>query len=160
GDVALVDRRRLDRAVWPSDHVACANLRRPPVERVRREHPGSKRITDGSPDVASSRSMLAWSAAMGLGCRKNGCGVWCSDDRKTTHSYCATQEQVGHGAVSHWYWLGHFPTPATVRSRPLNELTDITFCGRRNKSTLIAFASTVQWRRPLCVCRLPFTFCD
>jgi len=37
GDVALVDRRRLDRAVRPSDHVACANLRRPPVERVRRE---------------------------------------------------------------------------------------------------------------------------
>ena len=28
--------------------------------------------------------MLAWSAAMGLGCRKNGCGVWCGDDRKTT----------------------------------------------------------------------------
>ena len=28
--------------------------------------------------------MSAWSAAMGLGCRKNGCGVWCGDDRKTT----------------------------------------------------------------------------
>jgi hypothetical protein len=67
GDVALVDRRRLDRAVRPSGHVARANLRRPPVERVR-----------------PSCSMSAWSAAMGLGCRKNGCGVWCGDDRKTT----------------------------------------------------------------------------
>jgi hypothetical protein len=42
GDVALVDRRRLDRAVRPPDHVTRATLRRPPGDRVRREHPGSK----------------------------------------------------------------------------------------------------------------------
>jgi hypothetical protein len=37
GDVALVDRRRLDRAVRPSNYVARANLRRPPGHSVRRE---------------------------------------------------------------------------------------------------------------------------
>src|SRR5450631_3714815 len=39
GDVTLVDRRRLDRAVRPSDHVARAKLRRPPGDRVRRAAP-------------------------------------------------------------------------------------------------------------------------
>ena len=42
------------------------------------------RIVDSSRAAAMSRSISAWSTAMGFGCRKNGCGVWCGDERKTT----------------------------------------------------------------------------
>jgi hypothetical protein len=41
-------------------------------------------IVDSSPAAAMSRSISAWSTAIGFGCRKKGCGVWCGDERKTT----------------------------------------------------------------------------
>src|SRR3974390_1348976 len=41
-------------------------------------------IVDWRPAAAMSRSMSAWSTAIGFGCWKKGCGVWCGDERKTT----------------------------------------------------------------------------
>src|ERR1700716_1441701 len=41
-------------------------------------------IVDSSPAAAMSRSISAWSTAIGFGCWKKGCGVWCGDERKTT----------------------------------------------------------------------------
>jgi hypothetical protein len=41
-------------------------------------------IVDSSPAAAISRSISACSTAIGFGCRKKGCGVWCGDERKTT----------------------------------------------------------------------------
>ena len=41
-------------------------------------------IVDSSPAAAMSRSISACSAAIGFGCWKNGCGVRCGDERKTT----------------------------------------------------------------------------
>jgi hypothetical protein len=40
-------------------------------------------IVDSSPLAAMSRSIPAWSTAIGFGCWKKGCGVWCGEERKT-----------------------------------------------------------------------------
>ncbi|GLY98880.1 hypothetical protein Acsp02_61340 [Actinoplanes sp. NBRC 103695] len=39
-------------------------------------------IVDSSPVAAMSRSISACSAAIGFGCRKNGCGVRCGAERQ------------------------------------------------------------------------------
>jgi hypothetical protein len=41
-------------------------------------------IVDSSLAAAMSRSILAWSIAIGFGCWKKGCGVWCGEERRTT----------------------------------------------------------------------------
>src|SRR5262249_48121747 len=41
-EIALVDRCGLHRTIRPAHDAAVANLWRPPVERVGREHPGAK----------------------------------------------------------------------------------------------------------------------
>ena len=38
-------------------------------------------IVDSSPAAAMSRSISACSTAIGFGCWKNGCGVWCGEDK-------------------------------------------------------------------------------
>jgi ribosomal protein L37E len=38
-DVALIDRCRFDRRVWPANDVAISDLLSPPIPGVRREHP-------------------------------------------------------------------------------------------------------------------------
>ena len=46
-----------------------------------------------------SRSMSAWSTAIGFGCWKKGCGVWCGDERKTTRRAWVARRSTTAGAV-------------------------------------------------------------
>jgi hypothetical protein len=64
GEVALVDRRRLDRAVRPSDHVARANLRRHQATVFAANTPG-RRITDRRPDAFEAASTRRWTVSEG-----------------------------------------------------------------------------------------------
>jgi len=41
-------------------------------------------IVAARPAAAIRRSMSAWRTARGFGCWKNGCGVRCGEERKTT----------------------------------------------------------------------------
>ena len=65
GAVALVNRRRLNRAVRAiGTRSPRANLRRPPGDRVRRETPG-RRITDRNPDAFEAASTRRWTVSEG-----------------------------------------------------------------------------------------------
>src|ERR1700674_2262238 len=56
-------------------------------------------IVDWSPAAAMSRSISAWSTAIGFGCWKKGCGVWCGDERKTTRRAKVARRSTTAGAV-------------------------------------------------------------
>src|SRR5947209_2280503 len=56
-------------------------------------------IVDSSPAAAMSRSISAWSTAIGFGCWKNGCGVWCGDERNTTRRADVARRSTAAGAV-------------------------------------------------------------
>ena len=57
-------------------------------------------IVDSSPAAAMSRSISAWSTAIGFGCRKKGCGVWWGDERKTTRRAWVASRSTTAGAVA------------------------------------------------------------
>ena len=57
-------------------------------------------IVDSSPAAAMSRSISAWTTAIGFGCWKKGCGVWCGEERKTTRGAWAARRSTTAGTVA------------------------------------------------------------
>ena len=98
-DVALVDRRRLRRAVGPPDHVALPDRGAHHIRVFEANMPG-RMIVDAIPVAATRRSRFAWKTAMGFGCWKNGCGVWCGEERSTTRGTRAARRSMTAGAVA------------------------------------------------------------
>ena len=86
-------------AVRPPDDTVGPDRGRPPGQRVRREHsrPEDRRL---EPAVAMSRSIPAWSTAIGFGCWKKGCGVWCGDERRRPAARGSRDARQRAGAVA------------------------------------------------------------
>jgi hypothetical protein len=57
-------------------------------------------IVDAMPAFAICRSMLACKSAMGFGCWKNGCGVWCGEERKTTRNARDARRSMTAGTLA------------------------------------------------------------
>jgi hypothetical protein len=56
-------------------------------------------IVDSRPAAAIRRSTSAWKRASGFGYWKNGCGVLCGEERKTTRRVCEGRRSTIVGAV-------------------------------------------------------------
>ena len=57
-------------------------------------------IVDSSPETVINRSISACSTAMGFGCWKKGCGVWCGEERNTIRRALAARRSTTAAAVT------------------------------------------------------------
>src|SRR5205807_9208369 len=96
--VAVIDGCRLGSTVRPPDDTVGANRGRPPNNAFDANIPG-RMIVDSSPAAAMSRSISAWSTAIGFGCWQKACGAWCGDERKTTRRALVARRSTTAGAV-------------------------------------------------------------
>jgi hypothetical protein len=94
GDVRRPSHRRGPRV---EQHVH--DRARPSSRRLAAVIDG-RMIVDSSPAAAISRSISACSTAIGFGCWKNECGVWCGDDRNTTRRARAARRSTTAGALA------------------------------------------------------------
>jgi hypothetical protein len=58
------------------------------------------RRDSGHVTLIDGRSIPACSTAIGFGCRKKGCAVWCGDERKTTRRAYVARRSTTAGAVA------------------------------------------------------------